>query len=192
MKFQRKPFPVDAVQWHPGADIPGLIEAKPVIQWSRDRSSYYIQFGDLTKLRPTRWLESAKTPGRPTDEQIAACGMFTPYFSAYKHPVDDPLGGPYYRRVWDFVCFDVKGGPEEETTTESELFVDYWLAEKWDEEVVKAGFRYLPIPGKSPASHGTMACKHYVYDNDWIITNPDGTRRVITDESFQADYEPIP
>lgn len=103
MKFRRKTFEIDAVQWQTMGDHPAVTRRGPFILFSRDKCYFYVDHSDRLCAQPSFWL--AVNPAEAVS-----------------------LGREVYL---DFIMYEVKSGERVPAEDHPELLEAYAKASNW-------------------------------------------------------------
>lgn len=167
-------FEANAVQWFKDGDHKDVRVAGPQI-----RSCYDVAY--INGLSP---LASCWVTLKPlTDKPPVGKGVFSAMIVRFERD-----GGVYYRKVWPFTFFSMRGEKEtRELTTSAEdqqFFADFEFIER---ELNKHRPEQYPRQAhgmmRPPASDGRMA----VFPGDWIVEY-DGKRDILHDLDFQRRF----
>lgn len=170
--YRKRPLKVQAEQWFPGKEVPGVVVPGAEIIRSRDRKYYYIRW---RQCRATRWLEIEARPGPVPDDQKK--GSLDGY-AQFRDPKD---GRQWHRHVLPFMFYEVKSTPAEQIEETSQLFRDYGLIEEWKSNA--------PVYAYVVTIHGERAT---LAPGDWVIREPDGEHYYpCKPDIFEATYEAV-
>lgn len=164
---------IDAVQWHKPGDHPQVKAAGPTL-YKRGMGGYISGMWPFA----TCWVELEKLPGKPKDVDDS---LFTPMGVEL---TDTKTGETYYRRIWPFNMWKLKGEKLEEPITEDDPFyLDCMAVERamWHRKEP-----YAPVPHgwlSPPATGGRVA----VFPGDWVVMVADA-RLIMSDADYRKQY----
>ncbi len=166
--YRRKTYEIEATQWQPGLQLPGIDLLPSQIQYNEAGDLYTIRRGcDQSKY----WFGVEKLPG-PVPEELKHGKLFDPAWLQ----VDTPQGDTYHRKMLNFTLWKVAKGKCEPIGEDSELFKDYAAYHEWPETaqscILKAGSQTMIVSA-----------------GDWIVRT-DGDVAVVRNSQFLREYEP--
>jgi hypothetical protein len=175
-RFRRKPTPVTAVQWRPGLVVEGVKPKEAIIHLSDDHKWYYVT---KDNLHTHYWLEVTPRAGALSEAQRNSRGFLEPSWAEFR--LKD--GTVYHRQALPFQYWKINARHrnQQETTPDSELFIDYAVLHNWDHD-----------RATGPSTTAVIELGEdfdILRDGDWIVTTETGTREVWSDAKFRAAYE---
>jgi len=173
-RFRKKPIEVEAEQWFPGKEVPGVTLKPTEIHYSSNRTLYYVtRSGD----RPDCWLSVATKPGEVSPEDAAKAGMFR-QIGQFK--TDD--GRVYSRDRYPFTFNKVSGKEIVEPISEdTDLFLDY-----------ASTCEFLREPKPTAYVTTIQGQRVEIGPGEWVITESDGVHHYpCKPDEFERIYEPV-
>jgi hypothetical protein len=170
-KFRKKPVVIDAEQWFPGKDIPGVRVVYPEVIFSQDGKYYYVDH--LTKGNKVDcWMEVERHMGEVPEELKHS--SFEGYGEVW------PKGGSatYYRKMLPFAFYTLRAGEKKKATLDDNLVKDYAAINHWE------NINLIPY-----AWIKTLEGDHKVSPGDWIITGVKGEKYPCKPDIFEQTYE---
>lgn len=171
-KFRKKPIIIEAVQWQPGMDVPGVVLPQLTIHYSRSGEEYYVTGGPS---RPTMALSTKQHDGEVPEDQRNPNAFLGPFPVQINH--ND--GRKWWRHSYPFNCWEIKSGTSKPADPASDEVVDYAVASGW--------------PNLNPSDGAyvqTLEGRMFVSPGDWIITGVKGEKYPCKPDVFAQTYEP--
>lgn len=169
-RYRNKPRIIEAVQWFPGLDIPGVVVEGRKLHISADGNAYYATW---LGCRAQHWLSVAAHEGDAPESLRAES-----FRGAVQYAAD---GRRWYRMSWPFMFYDFRSGVVEDVGGDSPLFLDYAAAEQWPADPLVFGW-VTTIQGQRVKIH----------PGEWVVTESDGVHHYpIKADEFDVLYEAV-
>lgn len=186
-QYVHKPTVVDAFQSVPGVDAPQLTERTPELRYTIDKLYYYPfcfnRSRNARRVSADCWLSVATYPTQQAAEQAYPLSL-----EGIAGVAGFLLAGgkEHFRILLPFSYTRYKEHEQRDPVEpQSDLWLDYATYMQYVEKLPQ-GRRFL-----FSEDHREQPQPITVPEFSWVLTHPNGSCEVLSDEQFQATYEKV-